>query len=82
MGHESRLTSFGIIATFSILSSVTADAAGVLQSIRQNGIIKIGYRRDASPFSFKNEIGEPAGHRRSSLQQASLGLGWAQRPWA
>ena len=40
----------------------TADAANVLQSIQQNGKIKIGYRTDAPPFSFKNEIGEPAGY--------------------
>jgi polar amino acid transport system substrate-binding protein/glutamate/aspartate transport system substrate-binding protein len=45
-----------------LMSSVTADAANVLQSIQQNGKIKIGYRTDAPPFSFKNEIGEPAGY--------------------
>ena len=44
------------------LFPVAADAADVLQSIQQNGKIKIGYRTDAPPFSFKNEIGEATGY--------------------
>ena len=51
-----------LIAMFSILYSVAADAADVLRSIEQSGKIKIGYRTDAPPFSYKNEIGEPAGY--------------------
>ena len=40
--------------------AVTA-AAGGLDRI-ENGKIKIGYREDAAPYSFKNSIGEPAGY--------------------
>ena len=56
------MRSLALIAMYLLMSSVTADAANVLQSIQQNGKIKIGYRTDAPPFSFKNEIGEPAGY--------------------
>ncbi len=40
--------------------TVTA-AAGGLDRIK-SGKIKIGYREDAAPYSFKNTIGEPAGY--------------------
>lgn len=39
-----------------------AAAAGTLERIRDKGVLKIGYREDAPPFSFKNSIGEPAGY--------------------
>jgi ABC-type amino acid transport substrate-binding protein len=52
---------FVLIVMFSILTPLTADAASVLESIKQNGIIKIGYRTNTPPFSYKNEIGEAAG---------------------
>jgi polar amino acid transport system substrate-binding protein/glutamate/aspartate transport system substrate-binding protein len=39
-----------------------AIAADVLSNIQKTGNIKIGYRADAAPFSYRNEIGEPAGY--------------------
>ena len=36
--------------------------AGTLDLIRQDRSIRIAYREDAPPFSYKNEIGEPAGY--------------------
>jgi polar amino acid transport system substrate-binding protein/glutamate/aspartate transport system substrate-binding protein len=35
--------------------------AGTLDHIRQDKTIRIAYREDAPPFSYKNSIGEPAG---------------------
>jgi ABC-type amino acid transport substrate-binding protein len=35
--------------------------AGTLDRIRQDKAIRIAYREDAPPFSYKNSIGEPAG---------------------
>jgi len=35
--------------------------AGTLDRIRQNQTIRIAYREDAAPFSYKNSLGEPAG---------------------
>ena len=36
-------------------------SAGTVDLIRQNKSIRIAYREDAPPFSYKNNIGEPAG---------------------
>jgi len=38
-----------------------AASAGTLDRIRQDKTIRIAYREDAPPFSYKNSIGEPAG---------------------
>ena len=37
-------------------------AAGTLDRVRETGTFKIGYRTDAPPFSYKSDIGEPAGY--------------------
>jgi ABC-type amino acid transport substrate-binding protein len=36
--------------------------AGVLDRVRDNGTFNIGFRADTQPFSYKNDIGEPAGY--------------------
>lgn len=36
--------------------------AGTLDRVKDSGEFKIGYREDAAPFSFKNELGEVAGY--------------------
>ena len=36
--------------------------AQTLDQVRESGILKIGYREDAAPFSYKNAIGQPAGY--------------------
>ena len=36
-------------------------AAGVIDRISQDKTIRIAYREDAPPFSYKDKIGEPAG---------------------
>jgi polar amino acid transport system substrate-binding protein/glutamate/aspartate transport system substrate-binding protein len=42
------------------LQSVTA-LAGALDRIRQDGVVRIAYRADAPPFSYRTSNGEPAG---------------------
>lgn len=37
-------------------------AEGLLQTILDRGYVNIGYRTAAPPFSYRNEIGEPAGY--------------------
>ncbi|HEX2527873.1 MAG TPA: hypothetical protein VHL31_16440 [Geminicoccus sp.] len=49
-----------LIAVASLTSGI-ADAA-TLDRIEQTKTITLGYRSDAVPFSYKNEIGEPAGY--------------------
>lgn len=36
-------------------------SAGVLDRINQEKVIRVAYREDAPPFSYKNKIGEPVG---------------------
>jgi polar amino acid transport system substrate-binding protein/glutamate/aspartate transport system substrate-binding protein len=49
-----------VVAILSLVAS--AAAAGTLDRIRDKGVIKIGFREDAPPFSYRNSIGEPAGY--------------------
>lgn len=63
------------ILILSLLAPVTAEAANVLQSVQQSGKIKIGYRTDAPPFSYKNEIGEPAGYTVDLCRSVSAIIG-------
>jgi ABC-type amino acid transport substrate-binding protein len=44
-----------------VLLLASGGHAQTLERVRENGTFKIGYREDAAPFSFKNELGEPAG---------------------
>src|SRR4029077_19897915 len=44
-----------------LLMMVGIAAAGVLERVVQEKAIRIAYREDAPPFSFKDKIGEPAG---------------------
>jgi ABC-type amino acid transport substrate-binding protein len=37
-------------------------AAQTLERVRDSGVLKIGYREDAAPYSYKNAIGQPAGY--------------------
>ncbi|WP_051329031.1 amino acid ABC transporter substrate-binding protein [Geminicoccus roseus] len=43
------------------LLAVQAEAA-TLDRIKETGVLTLGYRADAVPFSFENDIGEPAGY--------------------
>src|SRR6266481_10200392 len=44
-----------------LLMMVGIAAAGTVDRIGQDKAIRIAYREDAPPFSFKDKIGEPAG---------------------
>jgi ABC-type amino acid transport substrate-binding protein len=52
-----------LAAAFAIwlVMTVGVASAGVLDRIAQEKAIRIAYREDAPPFSFKDKIGEPAG---------------------
>src|SRR6516164_4966966 len=52
-----------VTALLIAVSTVSANgaSAGALDRIRQDKAIRIAYREDAPPFSYKNNIGEPAG---------------------
>jgi ABC-type amino acid transport substrate-binding protein len=50
-----------LILFVSLIFSAGA-GAGTIDDLRANGKIRIGVRQDAKPFSYYNEIGEPAGY--------------------
>lgn len=45
-----------------IVLQAPAVSAGTLDKLRQTGVLTVGYREDALPFSYKSEIGEAAGY--------------------
>lgn len=49
------------VASLALAAAAPKPAATTLDRIRSAGKIKIGYRPDARPFSFKDESGNPAG---------------------
>src|ERR1700738_5317160 len=52
-----------LAAAFAIwlVMTVGVASAGVLDRLAQEKAIRIAYREDAPPFSYKDKIGEPAG---------------------
>lgn len=44
-----------------LLLPVMAGAA-TLDRLRESGVLKVGYREDAPPYAYRNEVGEPAGY--------------------
>jgi polar amino acid transport system substrate-binding protein/glutamate/aspartate transport system substrate-binding protein len=58
-----RLGRIFVAALMTAVAMVSAGgaSAGTLDHIRQDKTIRIAYREDAPPFSYKNTIGEPAG---------------------
>jgi ABC-type amino acid transport substrate-binding protein len=51
-----------IVLSIGISIAIAGNApAGTLDRINQSKTIRIAYREDAPPFSYKNKIGEPAG---------------------
>ncbi len=50
------------ISIVALLILTQAAVAATLDDIRERGTIRIGVRQDARPFSFFNEVGEPAGY--------------------
>jgi ABC-type amino acid transport substrate-binding protein len=49
------------IAAMAAALSLGSGAAGTIDRLRQDKTLRIAYRDDAPPFSFKDSIGEPAG---------------------
>jgi glutamate/aspartate transport system substrate-binding protein len=67
------------VAFFASLTSVSAQTPippdSRLKSIVDNKTIRIAYRTDATPFSFKNEKGEPAGFSLELCQLVTDSIG-------
>jgi ABC-type amino acid transport substrate-binding protein len=56
-----RLVSIAL-ATIVMLGAAAGAKAQTLERVKSTGTFTIGYREDAVPYSYKNELGEPAGY--------------------
>lgn len=64
-----------IVSVLFVASLWAHDAsAAVLDRLRDSGVLKIGYREDAAPFSYKNAIGEPAGYTVDLCRAVAVAL--------
>jgi ABC-type amino acid transport substrate-binding protein len=54
--------------------AVSAQNTGVLDQIRAKQTIRIAYRPDAPPFSYKNNLGEPAGYMVDVCKSVAEGI--------
>lgn len=64
-----------LVLILAVLPTAAASAADVLQSLRDGGKLRIGYRTEAPPFSYRNEIGEPAGYTVDLCRAVAAVLG-------
>ena len=55
------LSGVGLLTALCVAWATSA-SAGALERVRQDKVIRLAYREDAPPFSFKDNIGEPAGY--------------------
>ncbi len=71
-----------VLVTILAVAGIGPAAAGVLERAKESGEIRIGYRLDAEPFSFKNSEGRAAGYSvdlcRAAVAEAAVALGVAE----
>ncbi|MDI3471290.1 MAG: hypothetical protein OJF62_003353 [Pseudolabrys sp.] len=63
-----------------LLLSQSASAAGVLERIKDSGVIRLGYRDDAEPYSYQDANGRPAGYVVDVCREVASRLGGGVRP--
>ena len=61
MKNLAKRTGLAAASVAALLITIGLAAAGTLDQIRQDKAIRIAYREDAPPFSWKDKIGEPTG---------------------
>jgi ABC-type amino acid transport substrate-binding protein len=60
--RQPRALAGAVLLTMLCAAWATSASAGALDRIRQDKVIRLAYREDAPPFSYKDNIGEPAGY--------------------
>jgi ABC-type amino acid transport substrate-binding protein len=60
---QKRPARVGFAALLALITAAVScgASAGTIDRIRQDKVIRIAYRTDAPPFSYKDQLGEPAG---------------------
>jgi ABC-type amino acid transport substrate-binding protein len=52
----------GLLVTLTGVLPAAAQGGGTLDRVRKAGVLTVGYRESAPPFSFKDDKGQPAGY--------------------
>lgn len=63
---------FAVAATLALAEQ---PQASVLDEVKSSKTLRVGYREDAPPFSYKNDIGEAAGYTVELCRQVAAGIG-------
>lgn len=61
--------------TLVLLMAGPAQAKSVLDLIRETGVVRIGYRADAEPYSYRDPRGRPAGYVVDICREVAVRLG-------
>ena len=65
----------GLLSLVIALSLLGADAsAATLDRIKKSGVVRIAFRVDAAPYSYKNVIGEPSGYTVDLCRAVTVSL--------
>ena len=56
------MRALALLLLSAIVLYATPAAAGVLERLRETGVLKVGVRTDARPYSYSDEKGQPAGY--------------------
>jgi ABC-type amino acid transport substrate-binding protein len=64
-----------------LLITIGVTSAGTLDTIGQEKSIRIAYREDAPPFSYKDKIGEPANIPPEWLRTQRVSISSSCRCW-
>jgi ABC-type amino acid transport substrate-binding protein len=67
-GHRPRIASCAI-TVLAVVTLVTPAAAATLDQIKQTGRLRLGYRTDARPLSYRDDAGNAAGYSVALCQQ-------------
>ncbi len=58
-----------LVSLFALLAATLPVSAGTLDQIKGSGKLRLGYRSDARPFSFRDESGNAAGYSAALCQR-------------
>ena len=56
------MRSVWLLGLMALILYPAMSSAATLDRIKENGVVNIGYREDAPPFSFRNTVGDPVGY--------------------
>lgn len=62
------------LTAVAVMALAEQPQASVLEEVKNSKTLRIGYREDSPPFSFRNDIGEAAGYSVELCRQVAAGI--------